>query len=407
MAIAAKVGSQQGTPQSLPVQKTGRIQELDGVRGIAILLIWFDHYIYGAAAQGHDKDTFWGAVIRDIFPLSWSGVDLFFVLSGFLIGGILIDYRSSDGYFKTFYLRRGCRILPLYFIWIGLFFFFGWLLSGHASAGWYGQEFRRLQHFPNWSFFFFLQNFQIARLNDFGPIWTGITWSLCVEEQFYLLMPLVILFTPPRKLPWVLGFLLLAVVVFRFVLHLYSSAFTYVLLPCRADGLLLGVLCAWWVRHPGATAWLQRRKDWLYLAFGVLFAGIVYLTVFARSLDQGMFADLNSFEMNAFGYTWIDAFYACLLMVVLMGRDGPLARFMRIPLLRHFGIISFCIYLTHAAVKNWLQWWILGGQPAAINWMVTLLAFFATWILAVVSWNYFEKPIIGWGHKYLYGDAKN
>src|SRR5579862_7509574 len=172
------------------MQKTGRIQELDGVRGLAILLILIDHYIYGSLGQY--RDTPLGAIIRDVFPLSWSGVDLFFVLSGFLIGGILMDHRDSTDYFKTFYIRRACRILPIYFIWIILFFSIAWLFSSHASSGWYAEEFRRIPHLPDWRYFFFLQNFNMATTNDFGPVWTGITWSLCIEEQFYLLMPLII-----------------------------------------------------------------------------------------------------------------------------------------------------------------------------------------------------------------------
>jgi peptidoglycan/LPS O-acetylase OafA/YrhL len=141
--------------------------------------------------------------------------------------------------------------------------------------------------------------------------------------------------------------------------------------------------------------------------FAILFAGVVYLTVFARRLDQAMFADLNSFEMNTFGYTWIDAFYACLLLIVVTVQNGPLARVMRFRLLCHFGIISFCIYLIHSAVKDCLQWWIVGQEPMGMNWTVTVLAFFTTWALAALSWKFFEKPIIGWGHQFLYGRAKN
>ncbi|HTV41188.1 MAG TPA: acyltransferase [Candidatus Sulfotelmatobacter sp.] len=378
-----------------------RILELDGLRGVAILLIILDHYVYSGAVW-HTRPNFLLTIIRHFFPLSWSGVDLFFVLSGFLIGGILIDCRDSRGYFKTFYIRRACRILPLYLVWIAGFFFLASLLSNHASAPWYGVDFRRLQHVPDWSYFVFLQNFHIAKMNDFGPIWTGITWSLCVEEQFYLLMPLILWLTPSQKLQWVLVGLLLAGVGFRLFLHLYSDILTYVLLPCRADGLLLGVLCAYLVRHPGAHAWLQRRRDWLYLVFGILFVGIIYLTVLAARLDKVNFADWNSFDINSYGYSWIDAFYACLLLVVVTVQESPMARVMRSRLLRHFGVISYCMYLIHAVVTDALQWLILGEIPKETNWTMTLLAFLTTWALAMASWKYFEKPIIRWGHSFRY-----
>jgi len=365
-----------------------RILELDGLRGIAILLVVFDHYEYGLS--------------RHILPLAWSGVDLFFVLSGFLIGGILMDHRNSPDYFKTFYIRRACRILPLYFFWIGLFFFLAWLLAAHVSSSWYQIEFRRLLHVPDWSYFLFLQNFHMGRLNDSGPAWTIITWSLCVEEQFYLLMPFIIWLMPPQKLPGAVLALVLAGAAFRLYLYLYSSVFTYVLLPCRSDGLLLGVLCAYLVRHPGIYGWLRRRRDWLYLIFGILLVGFVYLTVLAIRLNKSNFADITSFEMNSFGYSLIDAFYACLLLMVVTAQDGPLARVLRLPLLRHFGMISYCIYLIHFAIHNLLQWFMLGGKPSPAGGIVTLLAFVTTWALAVASWKYFEKPIIQWGRSFRY-----
>jgi peptidoglycan/LPS O-acetylase OafA/YrhL len=217
------------------------------------------------------------------------------------------------------------------------------------------------------------------------------------------LMPLIMWLTPPQKLPWALIALLLAGAVFRLLLYLYSSVFTYVLLPSRADGLLLGVLCGYLVRHPGINEWLRRRSDWLYLVFGILFIGIIYLTVFAARLDRVNFEDLNSFEMNSVGYLWIDAFYACLLLIVVTVQDSPLAGVMRIPLLRHFGVISYCIYLIHSSVNEILQWLILGEKPMQTNWLMTLLAFITTWVLAAASWKYFEKPIIRWGHAFRYG----
>lgn len=218
-------------------------------------------------------------------------------------------------------------------------------------------------------------------------------------------MPLIIWLTPSRKLPWVLIGLLVAGASFRLFCYLYSSVLTYVLLPCRADGLLLGVLCAYLVRHPGAHAWLERRRDWLHLMFGVLFVGMVYLSILALRLDRVDFGDWDSFEMNSFGYPLIDAFYACLLLTVVTAQASPLAGVMRIPLLRHFGVISYCTYLIHGAIHGMIQWSILGKNPADINWKVTLLAFMTTWVLAIVSWKYFEEPIIKWGRSFRYGKA--
>jgi peptidoglycan/LPS O-acetylase OafA/YrhL len=372
-----------------------RVPELDGIRGLAIFLIVFDHYIYAGVANNNSH--LWAVWVRNIFPLSWSGVDLFFVLSGFLIGGILIDQRGSENYFKTFYLRRICRILPIYFLWVALFLILSRVFSAHASSGWYNTNFRPLPHFPAWVFFCFLQNFHIAQTMDFGAIWIGVTWSLCVEEQFYLLMPLVILFVPPKKLPIVLIGLMLLGIACRFFLYLYySNIFTYVLLPTRMDGLLLGVFCAYLVRHSNGMKEFERRRDWLYLLLGVLFLGMIYLTVFARSLGEKMFADLNSFEM-IFGYFWIDLFYASFLLVVLSAPTGLFARAMRFRPLCYLGIVSYSIYLTHGAIYCLLY----SAIPGSLGW-AAFLAFLATCSLAVLSWRFFEKPIIAWGHAFGY-----
>src|SRR5579859_7052632 len=156
-------------------QSASRIPELDGMRGVAILLVVLFHYVWGLT--GHSGNHL-AVIIRDCVSMSWSGVDLFFVLSGFLIGGILMDHRRDKDYFKTFYIRRICRILPLYFLWVALFFIIPALFSASASSDWYSVEFGRIPHFPQWGYFFFLQNFGMAALNGFGPNWMSVTWSL-------------------------------------------------------------------------------------------------------------------------------------------------------------------------------------------------------------------------------------
>src|SRR5262249_6222855 len=153
--------------------------------------------------------------------------------SGFLIGGILMDNRGSANYFKTFYIRRVCRIFPLYFLWLVLFFVL--LLLLQPSFPEYSTIFGHgIPHFPQWGYALFLQNFFMARSGDFGPAWLGITWSLCVEEQFYLVLPLLIWLVFPRKALWTFLFLIALVPAFRIYLLLYHSRiFGFFLLPCR------------------------------------------------------------------------------------------------------------------------------------------------------------------------------
>src|SRR5260370_30220392 len=111
----------------------------------------------------------------------WSGVDLFFVLSGFLIGGILMDSKDSPTYYRTFYLRRIHRIFPLYYLMIGLFVV-GNLLLPNA--------FLFASPIPAWPFLFFLQNIGFGFTHAHAR--AAVPWSLAVEEQFYLLLPLVV-----------------------------------------------------------------------------------------------------------------------------------------------------------------------------------------------------------------------
>jgi len=342
--------------------------------------------------------------------LWWTGVDLFFVLSGFLIGGILIDHRNSTNYFKTFYVRRACRILPIYFLWIALFLLGTCLLSAYASSGWYSVDFRQLANFPQWGYFLFLQNFNMAKLNVCGASWIGVTWSLCVEEQFYLLTPLMIWLISPRHLARVLVVLIVSVPLFRIFLYLYHpDLLMYVLLPCRAEGLLLGILCAWLVRNQTCSDLIRLKRDWLYLLFFILFCGMVYLTFF--SAKKGWFPSVNSLEMVSFGYTWISLFYALFLLMAVMVGTKLLAQTMRWQWLRHFGKISYCMYLIHLAIfgfvqdvfirNNWLK------LPVFLQAMATLLLSFGiVWLFAFLSWRLYEKPIIDRGHSFSYGDSK-
>src|SRR6266581_3557721 len=109
----------------------GRIPELDDLRGIAILLVFLLHYISDCAGGN------FGSVLyrfRAAFRMGWSGVDLFFVLSGFLIGGILMSVRDSPSYFRTFYLRRVHRIFPIYYVWISLYPLASFLFLRWSSA---------------------------------------------------------------------------------------------------------------------------------------------------------------------------------------------------------------------------------------------------------------------------------
>ena len=358
----------------------------------------FGHYVCFKS-----QHSWLSVIVRDFFPLSWTGVDLFFVLSGFLIGGILMDYRGTENYFRTFYLRRICRIFPLYFLWLALFPVVSLLLLAHHAQEWYGwlfaQDFSKV---PRWSFIFFLQNLFYAKVDLAGPLWTTVTWSLAVEEQFYLFLPALIWLVPLRKLPYALVPLTLFAPAFRLFLYLHHpEIYPYVLLPCRLDTLLTGVLCAYGIRQEGFRHWLEQRQGLLYQALVVLLAGAGYLTAYA----SGPY----SFQMVFLGYTWMALLYGCLLLIVVTARTGILVDFIRLTPLCNLGIISYGIYLMHASINILMHGLILGQYvyvETLPDGVVTLLALLTTLLIASFSWHFFEKPIIRWGHSFSYNRTK-
>ena len=394
---------------SIPPRTNSRVPELDGLRGVAILLVVLYHYIYGGFSPGDESMP--AKFTHFILTLSWSGVDLFFVLSGFLIGGILMDARDASGYFTTFYIRRFCRILPLYLLWLALFILFSAICPPRTPPEWYSALFfREIPHFHPWEYFIFLQNFYIAKTSLFGSSWLAATWSLAVEEQFYLLLPLMIWLVPPRKLSAVLIVLILLVPVFRVFLYLFHpSVMAYVLLPGRADALLSGVLCACLMRNEKIRCLLQAKRRQLYLVLIGLFVGMLFLTVFGAG--KGYLAVLTSFEMVSIGFFWVAAFYACLLLIAVSDQAGFISGVMRLRGLRHFGIIAYGVFLTHMAVNTLSHGLLLGKESVAFTGfpdvLATVLAFLVTWFLAAMSWNFLEKPIVTWGHSFSYNRLKS
>src|SRR5579885_2114919 len=219
-------------------EKQIRVPELDGIRGLAIALVVFWHYVcVGVVAPPGTA----GAYALTPFRLAWSGVDCFFVLSGFLIGGILLDARGSPTYFRTFYLRRFCRILPLYLVILGLFGLAVW--SG-AFAGKVLVE----DPCPAWSYLSFTQNLWVAFTGHATANGISHSWSLAIEEQFYLTLPLLIWLLPRRGLVVVLALLVVLAPVLRIVVAPRFEEGASHLSFCRMDSLCLGVLGAVLVR---------------------------------------------------------------------------------------------------------------------------------------------------------------
>jgi peptidoglycan/LPS O-acetylase OafA/YrhL len=348
-----------------------RIPELDGIRGCAIGLVLICHLVIIQIAA--PPATFW-SYVQAAGRLTWTGVDLFFVLSGFLIGGILLDTRDSPNYFRSFYRRRFFRIVPIYAVMLSV----TWLYVSLAHpAG---------ERLPWLSYIFFVQNFWMAKRETLG--FFGVTWSLAVEEQFYVTLPSVICFVSPRYLVRVLVFGILAAPCLRILcFHFWpqQGLAAYVLMPCRADALLLGVLAAIWMRN--AHTWGKIKNNGRTLLALLLFfgAGVALITKYVR--------DPHSLFMVSLGYTWIAVFYLCVILYALTRPESWLARAMRMRWLGALGAIAYGVYLVHWQMME-AMFRLIPGKIAALT-----AALITTLAVCTLSWHYFEKPLVHLGHK--------
>lgn len=339
--------------------KGGRNRAIDAIRGIAILQVMAWHLVT-PLVQKH------APIVGRLLSLTWSGVDLFFVLSGFLIGGILIKSRGATNYFRVFYGRRVLRIAPLYIVAMVLFF-----------AIW-RQPLR-----PEYAIL--AQNIVWSAHDTFGPGVIAMTWSLAVEEQFYICLPLLIALCPPRRLPWVLAVLALVAPAIRTALHLSGLPHgAYLLLPARMDSLLLGVLVAW-ARANG------RMPGIPVLRTTAIMPGLACLALAAADLDPiGM-------AMGTAGYSVVALFYAaCLALIV--ASDWRLPDWGR-PL-ADIGLGAYSLYLFHAMI----------GDAAIAVLGPTIWAYLAIAAAGVAvawsNWRLIEVPLIAYGHaKLRYHDA--
>ena len=333
----------------------------DGVRGIAILLVLLHHF---EPPEGVPK--FVGAAAY----LGWSGVDLFFVLSGFLITGILLDTKKSSNYFSSFYVRRALRIFPLYLLCVFVYF----RLGPNSIEPWFWV------HLSNWKSAF---GTDVPMLSHF--------WSLAIEEQFYLVWPLVVFLTPARALPGVAISTALSSLALRlaFAHHTFHNNFLYRLTPFRIEPLALGALAACVVRNARALAVKKRAAKWIFGAAAVL----VLIVLALGRTNRPFHAPMATFGFTAFA--WL---YASIVLTAGT-QTVPL---LRNTILRSFGKHSYAIYVFHVpiaqiynpAVNRFSE---ALNTPERIGFWIASTAggIAASYAVALLSWNLIEKRFLG------------
>jgi len=291
---------------------------LDGLRGIAILLVVLYHN-FGFISQSY---------------FGWLGVDLFFVLSGFLITSILINEVNEAGFLKKFYVRRVLRIFPLYYLVLVIF------LLVLPAIGFFTSD---LEYFVRnqWWLWTYLQNWLFSfQLNEDAKILTHL-WSLAVEEQFYLVWPFVILlFRSPKKLFVIMLSLLVLVITARSVIWLYKIEdlnYTTLYTFTRIDGICIGSMIALLMKF---------RPNLIINNFTFIVLGLAIINFIFYFLNQ---QNKNGYPYFAFvGYTTFCAMFGLLLHeIVTTPKTSVINRILSVRPLRFFGKISYGFYIFH------------------------------------------------------------
>lgn len=370
----APVERRVATTTRSPAASAARIPELDGLRGLMTLFVLVSHYF--------------GEVPHGIGPLciAWVAVDVFFVLSGYLVGTLIIRRMQAGNFLPVFYLRRFCRTVPTAtlccaVVLAGLALFAGtpWLDRGDPL--------------PAWTYFAFVQNVAFVVRQSIGVHWLAPTWTLALEEQFYLVAPLLFLFMPRRwRLPVLAGSIAAGVLARGYsVTHTPLAFAPLALLPTSADVLCIGLLLAV-VRDRQLIAW-TRWSGVLRLAPIVCLVG----TFAVQRLD----AEPGGVWFLTGGHLLVSMAAAFFILTLVEG--APEAARFRGPTLRFLGDISYSVYLTHLAVLGLVHGILFHARPDLGSWaafgatvLALPLALAVGWLVTVIV----EHPLTAWGRQF-------
>lgn len=357
-----------------------RIPALDGVRGLMMILVLVSHYF------GEIKNGF--AAVE----VGWLAVQMFFILSGFLIGRLIIERKQHVNFFSVFVMRRLCRTIPSYMISILLIFGVAWAFR-HESWTHFATD------FPLWSYLTFTQNVFMGLTGDVGQYWAAPSWTLALEEQLYVLLPLVFFLAPQRLWLGVFIAVMVLAVVLRaviFVTGIVDSTWAFVMLPTRGDTLVAGVIAA-----------IVYKRDDLDLARFDLLLRVAPVALMVLTILLVLIDPVERRVFNIFGPFLISIGFAALLLAIVRG--APEAKRFESRFLIFFGDISYCVYLTHLMVLGVLHGVILHAKPelgTVDQWLVTLAAVPVAvglgWAMTVVI----EAPLTSYGRSWKWGEKR-
>lgn len=347
-----------GTDRGLSV-----IHSLDGLRGIAALMVMEFHFFQTYPIEG---TGIWKWLLQ-LTVFGQTGVDLFFVLSGFLITRILLATRDRPDYFISFYFRRALRIFPLYYFALIVYYFIFLPFMQEPTPV--------LKH--QWWYWCYLQNIPdtFTTLRAVGP---GHFWSLAVEEHFYLVWPFVIFLVPRQRVALFCYLALILAFLSRWFL-LSQEIGVFYFTPCRIDALAIGALLATWERDGS----LFHRTRFF------LFCGIVL----ALALTSMMIAygSQGRSEVQLFKFLAFALFYGCVLGILRNKGEAPIP-FLSTHVLRWTGKISYGLYVYHPFVYTSVRHWLdncLIPKP-----ILFIVCFASTYLVAWISYRFLESPFL-------------
>jgi peptidoglycan/LPS O-acetylase OafA/YrhL len=363
---------------SAPIATEARIAGLDGLRGLMTIVVLVSHY-FGELPGGFR-----------VFMLGWIAVDVFFVLSGFLVGRLILDKGDRDNFLRVFYIRRVCRTFPIYFTCV---------IGAYALISWQNVSWNDMDHaLPFWSYLTFTQNILFAMHTSTGAHWISPTWTMAIEEQFYLIAPALMLFVPARRIVPVLLAIAIGAVVFRFAcVALDWPKYTSLsLLPARADTLALGLLAAvLFVRQ-----WWQSERIILILRCSI--PALVLAVVAIKILGPS-----SGILLTSLGFGLISLAAAIYVFIVACG--APEAKSLEKKWFAFFCHNSFAIYLTHMPVLWLTHGWVLGQKPSIETihgLLITMLAIPICLGLSRLLTRYIEEPCMAFGRSFSWSPKR-
>lgn len=309
----------------------------------------------------------------------WIGVDLFFVLSGFLITGILIESKGTDNYLRNFYARRGLRIWPLYFALL----FYMFAIVPHI-ARWGAEQFDT----GTYAWYYYIVYAQNFLFGITGPFPLAVTWSLAVEEHFYMAWPFVVGWFKRENLARILMMFIPAMTIVRyFGMYHFANAYNSFF---RIDEMAYGALIACWIRAESFSP--AKLRKWSLVGAWAIVPTVYWLVT-----------QPNWSWLRAHGvvYLLLSIGFTSWLGLALTARQGsPLMKVLNNRFLRYTGKISYGLYIFHPIFFPYYKGWALfrwsnGLKNRFVGDLVTLVGEFALiYAVATISWRIFEQPIL-------------